>query len=140
MCAGGAGRVVTTAVADGPVPPPLPSSVSAEFLGPSTILRSLILFNLLFAVQTVLDGIYLWGDVALPDGMTYAAYAHRGAYPLIATALLAAGFVLVGDAPGRAGGAIDGDPAAGLSLGRAERRCWSSPPSSGSISMSTSTC
>ena len=32
--------------------------------------------------------------------MTYAAYAHRGAYPLIVTALLAAGFVLVAMRPG----------------------------------------
>ncbi len=30
----------------------------------------------------------------MPAGMTYAEYAHRGAYPLIATALLAGGFVL----------------------------------------------
>ena len=27
--------------------------------------------------------------------MTYASYAHRGAYPLIVTALLAGGFVLL---------------------------------------------
>ncbi|MDH2351664.1 DUF4173 domain-containing protein [Bradyrhizobium sp. SSUT112] len=92
--------IVTTTVADGLVPPPLPSQVSAEFLGPSTILRSLILFNLLFAAQSILDGIYLWGQVALPANMTYAAYAHRGAYPLIATALLAAASVLVAMRPG----------------------------------------
>ncbi|MEY9446409.1 hypothetical protein ABIE82_003857 [Bradyrhizobium diazoefficiens] len=90
--------VVTTTDADGPVPPP--PMVSAEFLGPSTILRSLILFNLLFAAQSILDGIYLWGHGALPANMTYAAYAHRGAYPLIATALLAAAFVLVAMRPG----------------------------------------
>ncbi len=96
-------KVVTATVADGPVPPPLPAEapmISAEFLGPSTILRSLILFNLLFAAQTVLDGLYLWGHVALPASMTYAGYAHRGAYPLIATALLAAAFVLVAMRPG----------------------------------------
>ncbi|WYW40619.1 DUF4173 domain-containing protein [Bradyrhizobium ottawaense] len=92
--------IVTTAVADGPVPPPLPPLVSAEFLGPSTILRSLILFNLLFAAQSILDGIYLWGHMALPDNLTYAGYAHRGAYPLIVTALLAAAFVLVAMRPG----------------------------------------
>ncbi|MDA9402545.1 DUF4153 domain-containing protein [Bradyrhizobium sp. CCBAU 45389] len=92
--------IVTTDVANGPVPPPLPPMVSAEFLGPSTILRSLILFNLLFAAQSILDGIYLWGHVALPDNMTYATYAHRGAYPLIVTALLAAAFVLVAMRPG----------------------------------------
>lgn len=69
-------------------------------LSDGTILRSLLLFNLLFALQSAMDMAYLWGGVALPDGMTYAAYAHRGAYPLMATALLAAGFVLVALRPG----------------------------------------
>ena len=46
--------------------------------------RSLILFNALFALQTVLDLTYLWGGASLPDGMSHAEYAHRGAYPLIA--------------------------------------------------------
>lgn len=64
-------------------------------LGEKATLRSLILFNALFALQTVLDLTYLWGGAKLPDGMTAAEYAHRGAYPLIVTALLAAGFVLV---------------------------------------------
>ena len=71
-----------------------------EFLGAPEILRSLILFNLLFAVQTVLDLIFLWGNAGLPAGISYADYAHRGAYPLIATALLAAAFVLVAMRPG----------------------------------------
>lgn len=87
-------------VADVPEPAPLPPFIPAEFMGLSTILRSLILFNLLFAAQSVLDGIYLWGHVALPTNLTYAAYANRGAYPLIATALLAAAFVLVAMRPG----------------------------------------
>ncbi|MEH7870638.1 DUF4173 domain-containing protein [Rhizobium laguerreae] len=63
--------------------------------GQASLLRSLLLFNALFAVQTLLDLVYLWGGADLPDHMSYAEYAHRGAYPLIATALLAAGFVLV---------------------------------------------
>ncbi|WP_312018207.1 DUF4173 domain-containing protein [Bradyrhizobium semiaridum] len=71
-----------------------------DLLGAGTILRSLILFNLLFAIQTILDAIYLWGHVALPADITYAVYAHRGAYPLIVTALLAAAFVLVAMRPG----------------------------------------
>ncbi len=84
-----------------PAPPaedagPFPGSI----FGPAAILRSLVLFNLLFAVQSVLDVTYLWGGVALPDGMTYASYAHHGAYPLIVTALLAAAFVLVAMHPG----------------------------------------
>ena len=66
----------------------------SQLLGATAIFRSLVLFNLLFAVQTALDVTYLWAGVALPDGMTYATYAHRGAYPLIVTALLAAGFIL----------------------------------------------
>lgn len=60
----------------------------------SAVLRSLVLFNALFALQTVMDIGYLWGGHALPAGMTHAAYAHRGAYPLVVTALLAAAFVL----------------------------------------------
>ncbi|HTV70897.1 MAG TPA: DUF4173 domain-containing protein [Rhizobiaceae bacterium] len=73
---------------------------TGTIFGKGAILRSLILFNALFAVQTILDAAYLWGGVALPNGMTYAAYAHRGAYPLIATALLAAAFVLIAMRPG----------------------------------------
>ncbi len=69
-------------------------------VGSVAITRSLLLFNALFAVQSVLDLIYLWGGATLPDGMTYAAYAHRGAYPLVATALLAGGFVLIALRPG----------------------------------------
>ncbi|EJC83082.1 LOW QUALITY PROTEIN: hypothetical protein Rleg4DRAFT_4822 [Rhizobium leguminosarum bv. trifolii WSM2297] len=63
--------------------------------GHASLLRLLILFNALFAVQTLLDLVYLWGGADLPEHMSHAEYAHRGAYPLIATALLAAGFVLL---------------------------------------------
>jgi len=69
-------------------------------LGDKAMVRSLVLFNALFALQTVLDLTYLWGGASLPDGMSHAEYAHRGAYPLIVTALLAAGFVLVAMRPG----------------------------------------
>jgi hypothetical protein len=58
------------------------------------IVRCLIVFNAVFAVQSGLDVTYLFGGAKLPAGMTYAAYAHRGAYPLMATALLAGAFVL----------------------------------------------
>ncbi len=79
---------------------PEPAIAVPQFLSTATILRSLVLFNLLFAVQTLLDIVYLWGNVALPADITYASYAHRGAYPLILTAVLAAGFVLVTMRPG----------------------------------------
>ena len=71
-----------------------------HLFGVQAVTRSLILFNVLFALQSALDLTYLWGGASLPDGMTYAYYAHRGAYPLIATALLAAGFVLIAMRPG----------------------------------------
>jgi hypothetical protein len=78
----------------------VPAVGAARLFGPAAILRSLFLFNALFAVETVLDIAYLWGGVELPDGMSYAAYAHRGAYPLIVTALLAAAFVIAATTPG----------------------------------------
>lgn len=71
--------------------------------GTTAIRNSLILFNAMFAVQTAMDLLFLWGGVRLPDGMTHADYAHRGAYPLIFTALLAGAFVLAAmrkDGPG----------------------------------------
>ncbi len=61
---------------------------------------SLVAFNLLFAMQNLMDVAYMGGLAQLPDGMTLAEYAHRGAYPLIVTALLAAVFVLVTLRPG----------------------------------------
>ena len=71
------------------------------------LLRSLLVFNVLFAVQTLLDLTYLWGGASLPDGMSHAEYAHRGAYPLMLTAILAAIFVL---AAMRRGGPGDRSP------------------------------
>ncbi|KPF50529.1 hypothetical protein IP65_19670 [Novosphingobium sp. AAP1] len=67
---------------------------------PSSVRLSLITFNALFALQNTMDLAWLWGLAPLPKGMTLADYAHRGAYPLIVTALLAAGFVLVALRPG----------------------------------------
>ncbi len=57
-------------------------------------LRALWAFNLLIGVQNVLDLAILTGGAALPDGMSHASYAHRGAYPLLATTLLAGAFAL----------------------------------------------
>ncbi len=69
-------------------------------VSPASVLLSLLAFNLIFAVQNAMDLAWLWGLVPLPQGMTLADYAHRGAYPLIATALLAALFVLITLRPG----------------------------------------
>ena len=70
--------------------------------GFASVLLSLVSFNLLFAVQNGLDLAFLWSGAPLPGDVTLASYAHRGAYPLIATALLAALFVLVTLRPGSA--------------------------------------
>ena len=66
----------------------------------ASVTISLVLFNALFALQNVLDSAFLWGGVKLPGDMTLADYAHRGAYPLLVTALLAALFVLIALRPG----------------------------------------
>ena len=73
-----------------------------RILSPAAILRSLVVFNVLFALQMALDTTYLLGGAALPDGMTYASYAHRGAYPLVFAAMLAGAFVIVAIRPGTA--------------------------------------
>ncbi len=69
-------------------------SVPALF-NPQSVVNSLVLFNLMFALQTGLDAVYLWGHAELPDGVSPAAFAHRGAYPLVLTALLAGLFAMV---------------------------------------------
>ncbi|WP_390911376.1 DUF4153 domain-containing protein [Pseudosulfitobacter sp. SM2401] len=68
---------------------------SYAVLNAQSILRSLVIFNLMFAAQTLMDMYFLYGVGDLPEGMTYASYAHRGAYPLLATALLAGLFALI---------------------------------------------
>lgn len=67
---------------------------------PTSLSLSLVVFNVLFAAQNGLDLAFLWGHAPLPVGVTLAEYAHRGAYLLIATAILAGAFVLVALRPG----------------------------------------
>lgn len=64
------------------------------------VVRCLIAMNLVFALQLVLDSRYLVLGAELPEGMSHAEYAHRGAYPLIVTAILAATLVLFAFRPG----------------------------------------
>lgn len=63
-------------------------------LNARSVTNALVLFNALLALQLVLDGQVFWGSGQLPAGVSYAEYAHRGAYPLLVTALLAGGFAL----------------------------------------------
>lgn len=60
-----------------------------------SIIFSLLLFNVLFAIQNIMDISFLWGGQMLPTGMSYATYARAGAYPLIVTVLLAAAYILI---------------------------------------------
>jgi hypothetical protein len=72
----------------------------------ASVTLSLILFNALFAIQNGLDIAYLSRALPFPAGMTMTEYVHRGAYPLIVTALLAALFVLVTLRPGSSTAAV----------------------------------
>lgn len=72
-----------------------PRELRSAFLNQRSVQRALIVFNVIFLAQTTLDLGYLWGGAALPEGMTYAQYAHRGAYPLLVTAILAGLFALL---------------------------------------------
>ncbi len=86
------------------VPAGFHHGVVSWLFSPAAIVRSMIAFNVMFALQNALDAGYLWGHSALPPGMSFAAYAHRGAYPLMVTAVLAATFVLIAfrqDSPSR---------------------------------------
>jgi len=57
-----------------PIPTVATGGASAFFAGPA-IVRSLLLLNALFAVQSALDLTFLWAGAQLPAGMTYADYA-----------------------------------------------------------------
>ena len=74
---------------------PLPHIDAGGQVPTRSVVLSLAVFNLLFGLQNGLDLAILWQGAALPEGMTLAQYAHRGAYPLVFTALLAGLFVLV---------------------------------------------
>jgi hypothetical protein len=62
--------------------------------GQGSVIAALGVFNALFAIENGLDLAFLWSGARLPAGVTLADYAHRGAYPLILTALIAAAFSL----------------------------------------------
>jgi hypothetical protein len=71
-------------------------------MNPASVAASLVLFNALFVIENSLDVAFLWSGAPLPRGVSLADYAHRGAYPLILTALLAGLFVLAVFQPGSA--------------------------------------
>ena len=76
---------------------PRPRTAGPWLLGVSTasVIAALALFNVIFALENGLDLAFLWSGAPLPKGVSLADYAHRGAYPLVLTALLAGGFLLL---------------------------------------------
>ena len=76
---------------------PLPGEAARPLpgVGATSLILSLVVFNAVFALQNGLDVAFLWSGAPLPGDVTPADYAHRGAYTLIVTALLAGLFVLV---------------------------------------------
>lgn len=81
---------------------PLPTRAAGRHSAALTtsITWSLVVFNAVFALQNGLDIAFLWSGAPLPGDMGLADYAHRGAWSLIVTALLAGLFVLVALQPG----------------------------------------
>ncbi|MBW8814644.1 MAG: DUF4173 domain-containing protein [Caulobacterales bacterium] len=75
--------------------PDAASDLALPGVSAGSVTASLVVFNALFALENGLDLAYLWADARLPGRMSFAEYAHRGAYPLMATAVLAGLFVLV---------------------------------------------
>lgn len=71
-----------------------PEGIDAILNAPA-IANSLFVFNILFLLQNATDFTFLWAGAELPDGVTFADYAQSGAYPLLATSVLAGVFVLV---------------------------------------------
>lgn len=69
---------------------------------PLSVLIALMIFNAIFAVQNGLDIAFLWNGGTLPAGMTQKEYVHRGAYPLIVTAVIAGIMALAMLRPGSA--------------------------------------
>lgn len=84
-----------------------PRTAATISLSPSvaSAVWALVVFNALFALENGLDIAFLWGGAGLPEGMTLAEYVHRGAYPLVGTALLAGSFSLALMREGSATGA-----------------------------------
>lgn len=81
-----------------PEPATLPATGSVPLhrfgINAGSVLRALVLFNLMIGLQSLTDLSILTGGANLPSGMSLAEYAHRGAYPLLAAALLAGAFAL----------------------------------------------
>jgi hypothetical protein len=71
-----------------------------QYFMPVPVTLTLLILNGMFLVENLLDLQYVWSGTALPAGMNYAEYVHRGSYTLIATAILAGALVIFALQPG----------------------------------------
>jgi Domain of unknown function (DUF4173) len=76
---------------------------AASFFKPMPVIFTLVILNLMFAAENILDLRYLWSGITLPSGMNYAEYVHRGSYTLIVTAILAGALMIFALQPGSEG-------------------------------------
>ena len=82
-------------------PPPIVESTivreddNALGIPASMVIRCLVLFNLVFAIELALDLFVMLSAKYGTDGTAFKTYVRKGAYPLVAAALLAGAFVLV---------------------------------------------
>ena len=72
----------------------------AQYFMPVPVIITLLALNGMFLAENILDLEYVWSGTALPAGMSYAEYVHRGSYTLIATAILAGTLVIFALQPG----------------------------------------
>lgn len=91
---GGTALLVAPLLTPGPAATAPQLRLPGSGLSAGSVIRALILFNLVIGVQTLTDLSILIAGADLPEGMSFADYAHRGAYPLLATAMLAGAFAL----------------------------------------------
>ncbi len=73
-----------------PTPPATPPAEERRLQELRACLATFLCVNALFLVANATDILYLWGGGTLPDGVTFSAYTHRGAYRLIVAVVLAA--------------------------------------------------
>ncbi len=73
-----------------------------RFFSTASVIATLVLLNGFFLVENLLDLNHVWLDGKLPAGFSHAQYVHRGAYTLIITVIMAAGFIMLALRPGSA--------------------------------------
>ncbi len=73
-----------------PMPPAMPLPEERHRQELRACLATFLCVNALFLVANATDIVYLWGRGTLPEGITFSAYTHRGAYRLVFAVILAA--------------------------------------------------